>query len=158
MTIWHRKHKRKTPSKAFTRSKTIYRIGRSLNFCETVHLNKRVNKKSGIELTVCVITARLSPLTLMNPPLLARNVILWLVPVWNTRWPSCVTIRGLETKLSTSCEILFIYWTSILSILWAGLLIHEYKITMKYYSNNWLLFCNCLHSNKTFIFFDTCFL
>jgi len=37
VTIWPRKHKRKTPSQAFTRSKQIYRIGRSLRFCETVH-------------------------------------------------------------------------------------------------------------------------
>ena len=31
------KHKRKTPSQAFTRSKQINRIGRNLKFCETVH-------------------------------------------------------------------------------------------------------------------------
>jgi len=37
VTIWPRKHKRKTPSQAFTRSKQIYRIGRSLKFCGTVH-------------------------------------------------------------------------------------------------------------------------
>ena len=37
MTIWPRKHKRKTPSQAFTRSKQIYRIGWSLKFCGTVH-------------------------------------------------------------------------------------------------------------------------
>ena len=37
MTIWPRKHKRKTPSHAFTRSKQIYRFGRSLKFCGTVH-------------------------------------------------------------------------------------------------------------------------
>ena len=37
MTIWPRKHKRKTPSQAFTRSKQIYRIGRSLKYCGTVH-------------------------------------------------------------------------------------------------------------------------
>jgi len=38
VTIWPRKHKRKTPSQAFTRSKQIYRIGRSLKFCGTVLL------------------------------------------------------------------------------------------------------------------------
>ena len=38
MTIWPRKHKRKTPSQAFTRSKQINRIGRSLKFCGTVHI------------------------------------------------------------------------------------------------------------------------
>ena len=37
MTISPRKHKRKTPSQAFTRSKQIYRIGRSLKFCGMVH-------------------------------------------------------------------------------------------------------------------------
>ena len=37
MTIWPRKHKRKTPSQAFTRSKQIFRIGRSLKICGTVH-------------------------------------------------------------------------------------------------------------------------
>ena len=37
MTIWPRKHKRKTPSQAFTRSKQIYRIGRGLKFYGTVH-------------------------------------------------------------------------------------------------------------------------
>ena len=37
VTIWPRKHKRKTPSQAFTRSKHIYRFGRSLKFCGTVH-------------------------------------------------------------------------------------------------------------------------
>jgi len=37
VTIWPRKHKRKIPSQAFTRSKQIYRIGRSLKFCGTVH-------------------------------------------------------------------------------------------------------------------------
>jgi len=37
VTIWPRKHKRKTPSQAFTRSKQIYRFGRSLKFCGTVH-------------------------------------------------------------------------------------------------------------------------
>jgi len=37
VTIWPRKHKRKTPSQAFTRSKQIYCIGRSLKFCGTVH-------------------------------------------------------------------------------------------------------------------------
>ena len=37
MTIWPKKHKRKTPSQAFTRSKQIYRIGRSLRFCGTLH-------------------------------------------------------------------------------------------------------------------------
>jgi len=37
VTIWPRKHKRKTPSQAFTRSKQIYRNGRSLKFCGTVH-------------------------------------------------------------------------------------------------------------------------
>ena len=36
MTIWPRKHI-KTPSQAFTRSKQIYRTGRSLKFCGTVH-------------------------------------------------------------------------------------------------------------------------
>ena len=39
MTIWPRKHKRKTPSQAFTRSKQIYRFGRSLKLCGTVHIN-----------------------------------------------------------------------------------------------------------------------
>ena len=38
MTIWPRKHKRKMPSQAFTRSKQIYRTGRSLKFCGTVHV------------------------------------------------------------------------------------------------------------------------
>jgi len=38
VTIWPRKHKRKTSSQAFTRSKQIPRIGRSLKFCGTVHL------------------------------------------------------------------------------------------------------------------------
>jgi len=42
VTIWPRKHKRKTPSQAFTRSKQINRFGRSLKFCGTVH---RQNKK-----------------------------------------------------------------------------------------------------------------
>jgi len=37
VTIWPRKHKGKTPSQAFTRSKQIYHIGRSLKFCGTVH-------------------------------------------------------------------------------------------------------------------------
>jgi len=37
VTIWPRKNKRKTPSQAFTRSKQIYRNGRSLKFCGTVH-------------------------------------------------------------------------------------------------------------------------
>jgi len=37
VTIWPRKHERKTPSQAFTRSKQIYRIGRSLKFCRAVH-------------------------------------------------------------------------------------------------------------------------
>ena len=37
VTIWPRKHKRKTHSQAFTRSKQIYRFGRSLKFCGTVH-------------------------------------------------------------------------------------------------------------------------
>jgi len=37
VTIWPRKHKRKTPLQAFTRSKQIYRIGQSLKFCGTVH-------------------------------------------------------------------------------------------------------------------------
>jgi len=37
VTIGPRKHKRKTPSQAFTRSKQIYHIGRSLKFCGTVH-------------------------------------------------------------------------------------------------------------------------
>jgi len=37
VTIWPRKHKRKTPSQAFTRSKQIYRFGRSLEYCGTVH-------------------------------------------------------------------------------------------------------------------------
>ena len=37
VTVWPRKHKRKTPLQAFTRSKQIYRIGRSLTFCGTVH-------------------------------------------------------------------------------------------------------------------------
>ena len=37
VTIWPRKDKRKTPSQAFTRSKQIYRIGRSLKFCGTMH-------------------------------------------------------------------------------------------------------------------------
>ena len=37
MTIWPRKHKRKTSSQAFTRSKQIYRIGRSFKSCGTVH-------------------------------------------------------------------------------------------------------------------------
>jgi len=44
VTIWPRKHKRKTPSQAFTRSKQIYRIGRSLKFCGTVHY---------VELLIC---------------------------------------------------------------------------------------------------------
>jgi len=39
VTIWPRKHKRETPSQAFTRSKQIYRNGRSLKFCGTVHLH-----------------------------------------------------------------------------------------------------------------------
>jgi len=37
VTIWPRKHTRKTPSQAFTRSKKIYRIGWSLKFSGTVH-------------------------------------------------------------------------------------------------------------------------
>ena len=37
VTIWHRKHKRKTPSQAFTISKQIC-IGWSLKFCGTVHV------------------------------------------------------------------------------------------------------------------------
>jgi len=37
VTIWPRKHKRKTPSQVFTRSKQIYHISRSLKFCGTVH-------------------------------------------------------------------------------------------------------------------------
>jgi len=37
MTIWPRKHKRKTPLQAFTISKKIYHFGRSLKFCGTVH-------------------------------------------------------------------------------------------------------------------------
>jgi len=37
VTIWPRKHKRKTPSQAFTRSKQMYRFGRSLKNCGTVH-------------------------------------------------------------------------------------------------------------------------
>jgi len=37
VTIWPRKQERKTPSQAFTRSKQISRIGRSLRFCGTVH-------------------------------------------------------------------------------------------------------------------------
>jgi len=37
VTIWPRKHKRKTPSQAFTRSKQICRFGRSFRFCGTVH-------------------------------------------------------------------------------------------------------------------------
>jgi len=40
VTIWHRKHKRKTPSQAFTRSKQIYCNGRSLKYCGTVHLGR----------------------------------------------------------------------------------------------------------------------
>ena len=54
MTIWPRKHKRKTPSQAFTRSKQIYRIGRSLKFCGTVHrqrYGKKSNKKHEDHLT-----------------------------------------------------------------------------------------------------------
>ena len=39
MTMWQ-KHKRKTPSQAFTRSKKIYPIGRSLKFCGTVHCER----------------------------------------------------------------------------------------------------------------------
>ena len=35
--IWPRKHKRRTPSQAFTRSKKIYHIWTSLKFCRTVH-------------------------------------------------------------------------------------------------------------------------
>ena len=37
MTIWPWIHKRKTPSPSFTRSKKIYRSGRGLKFCGTVH-------------------------------------------------------------------------------------------------------------------------
>ena len=36
--LWPKKHKRKTPLQAFTRSKKIYHIGRSLKFCGMVHL------------------------------------------------------------------------------------------------------------------------
>jgi len=37
VTIWSRKHKRTTPSQAFTKPKQIYRIWRNLKFCGTVH-------------------------------------------------------------------------------------------------------------------------
>jgi len=37
VTTWPRKHKIKTPSQAFTRSKKIYGIRRGLKFCGTVH-------------------------------------------------------------------------------------------------------------------------
>jgi len=42
VTIWPRKHRRKTPSQAFTRSKQIYRIGRSFKFCGTVHCKENI--------------------------------------------------------------------------------------------------------------------
>ena len=44
VAIWPRKHKRKTPSQAFTRSKQIYRIGRSLKFCGKVHRYSLLNR------------------------------------------------------------------------------------------------------------------
>jgi len=44
VTIWPRKHKRRTPSQAFTRSKKMCCIGRSLQFCVTVHWRHTFSK------------------------------------------------------------------------------------------------------------------
>ena len=60
VTFRPRKHKRKTPSQAFTRSKQIYRIGRSLRFCGTVHSDWRLNLTPSLDITFMLYKKRYS--------------------------------------------------------------------------------------------------
>ena len=104
VTIWHRKHKRKTFSQAFTRSMQIYRIGWSLKFCGTVHgsilyigtpmVRYCTHQRKGLHFNVSIFY-------ISTPEILFSCL--------NSLPPPCIALENRQHHVVLS-NVLFVYW------------------------------------------------